>query len=161
MLVASDKGELDSWYYALGLMWLNSRTIIMGGSMKKLFGFLMVGLAFTALQVAMVADAHAFSTQDMGVGLKFKDMVDTVIPEKQNSATREMERVMDYAYMVHNKQCAKIEESDGRTNILNATPTPQEIEQGRAEYDACVQDAGQSRNAQMQCSDIGAVGGGN
>ena len=68
---------------------------------------------------------------------------------------------MDYAYMVHNKQCAKIEDSDGRTNCLNATPTPQEIEQGRAEYDACVQDAGQSRNAQMQCSDIGDVGGGN
>ena len=47
--------------------------------MKKLFGFLMVGLAFTALQVAMVADAHAFSTQDMGVGLKMKDMIDTVL----------------------------------------------------------------------------------
>ena len=157
-----NKGELDSWYYALGLMWLNSRTIIMGWSMKKLFGFLMVGLAFTALQVAMVADAHAFSTQqDMGVGLKFKDMADTVVPVTANSAVKEMERVMDYAYMVHNKQCAKIEDSDGRTNCLNATPTPQEIEQGRAEYDACVQDAGQSRDAQMQCSDIGDVGGGN
>ena len=53
--------------------------------MKKLFGFLMVGLAFTALQVAMVADAHAFSAKDTGVGLKMKDMIGTVAPITGNS----------------------------------------------------------------------------
>ena len=130
--------------------------------MKKLFGFLMVGLAFTALQVAMVADAHAFSTQDIKPGLTMDQMVGTVGGAiTSSSEVKKMERVMEYAYMVHNKQCAKIEDKDGRTNCLNATPTRQEIEQGRAEYDACVQDAGQSRNAQMQCSDIGDIGGGN
>ena len=32
--------------------------------------------------------------------------------------------------MVHNKQCAKIEDRDERTNCLNQVPTPQEVEQG-------------------------------
>ena len=86
--------------------------------MKKLFGFLMVGLAFTALQVAMVADAHAFSTQDMGVGLKFKDMADTVVPVTANPAVKEME---------HKVQCAKIEDSDERTNCLQEIPTGQSL----------------------------------
>ena len=89
--------------------------------MKKLFGFLMVGLAFTALQVAMVADAHAFSTQDMGVGLKFKDLADTVVPVTANPAVKEME---------HKVQCAKIEDSDERTNCLN--DLAQEIPTGQS-----------------------------
>ena len=38
--------------------------------------------------------------------------------------------------MVHNKQCAKIEDRDERTNCLNQIPTPQEVEQGQAAFDA-------------------------
>ena len=38
----------------------------MGGSVKKLFGFLMVGLAFTALQVATVEAAHTASHTSAG-----------------------------------------------------------------------------------------------
>ena len=124
--------------------------------MKKLFGFLMVGLAFTALQVAMVADAHAFSTQDIKPGLTMDQMVGTVGGAiTSSSEVKKMER----AYMVHNKQCAKIEDRDERTNCLNQVPTPQEVEQARAAYDACMRDAGQNSNAVRQCSDMGDEGG--
>ena len=110
--------------------------------MKKLFGFLMVGLAFTALQVAMVADAHAFSTQDMGVGLKFKDLADTVVPVTANPAVKEME---------HKVQCAKIEDSDERTNCLQEIPTSQEREQAHAAHSACILEA-RGAEAVEQCN---------
>ena len=61
--------------------------------------------------------------------------------------------------MVHNKQCAKIEDRDERTNCLNQVPTPQEVEQGQAAYDACLRDAGKNSNAVRQCWDMGDEGG--
>ena len=112
-----------------------------GREYEKIIWFLMVGLAFTALQVAMVADAHAFSTQDMGVGLKFKDLADTVVPVTENPAVKEME---------HKVQCAKIEDSDERTNCLN--DLAQEIPTGQSLRNANRQLRSEPANPQVKVS---------
>ena len=91
--------------------------------MKKLFGFLMVGLAFTALQVAMVADAHAFSPkQGIGQGLKFGDLV---------GATATISGGSEAA-------CAKTEDTE---DFIKCRARNDRRPQVRAAYDACIRDA--------------------